>query len=244
MPAKDLDGQLAEINRKLDLLTGQMLEQQRKQLEAQELKQDLMLIGRDVFQTAVIELEEVAPYFETDDLVYLLKKLLRNTRNLTTMLEQMESAADFFKDAKDPLRSAFTQVLETLDDLDRKGYFEFMKEAGKVVDTVVTSFSVEDVRLLRENVTSILNTVKTMTQPEMLSTMNNALGFYRKMDIVVDRDVSYREIFKEMRKPEVRRGIVFMLEFVKNMASPNGKTGGGGLQVEDGVAASGEQLTD
>ena len=50
--------------------------------------------------------------------------------------------------------------------------------------------------------------------------MNNAVGFYKKMDIVIDRDVSFREILRELKDPEVKRGLVFMLEFVKSMANP------------------------
>ncbi|RMF63844.1 MAG: DUF1641 domain-containing protein [Calditrichaeota bacterium] len=223
MESKAMEKQLAEINRKLDFITEQMREQQRKQREMQELKHDLIHIGKDVFQAAVTELEEVAPYFDTQDLLHLLKKLLRNTRNLMQLIDQMESLADLFRDAKPLSKAAFSELLHTLDRLDRKGYFEFLKEVTKIVDTIVTSFSVEDVRLLRENITSILLTVKNMTQPEMLSTMDNALGFYRKMDIVVDQNVSYREIIRELRKPEVKRGIVFLLEFVKSMANPNGK---------------------
>ena len=85
------------------------------------------------------------------------------------------------------------------------------------------SFSVEDVRLLRENIASILLTVKSMTQPEMLSTIDNALGFFRKMDITVEKDISYFRIMKELRNPEVKQGLIFMLEFVKSMAKPNQK---------------------
>jgi uncharacterized protein YjgD (DUF1641 family) len=105
--------------------------------------------------------------------------------------------------------------------MDKKGYFEFFKESVQIVDTVVTSFSIEDVRLLRENIASILLTVKDMTQPEMLNTINNALSFFRKMDIEVEKDISYFQIMREMRNPEVKQGIVFMLEFLKNMAKPN-----------------------
>jgi uncharacterized protein YjgD (DUF1641 family) len=43
------------------------------------------------------------------------------------------------------------------------------------------------------------------------------------MDIVVDKDISYRQLIKDLRDPEVKRGLAFMLEFVKNMAAPNGK---------------------
>jgi uncharacterized protein YjgD (DUF1641 family) len=223
MENKELAKQVEEINQKLDLLTGYIHEQQRRQREFQELKEDLIFIGKDVFQTAVDELEEVSPYFETRDLIFLLKKLLRNTRNLTRVMNQLENIMDFMEDAKPLGKAAFNEVLEKLNEFDRKGYFEFFTEAAQIIDTIVTSFSVEDVRLLRENITSILLTVKGLTQPEMLTTVNNAIGFYKKMDIVVDKDISYRQIIKELRDPEVKRGLAFMLEFVKNMAAPNGK---------------------
>lgn len=224
MEKKDVSQQLAEINQKLDLLVLQMEAQQRKQREFEELKEDLIHIGKDAFQTAVTELEEVAPHFETSDLVHLLKKLLRNTRNINRIIDQMESLGDFLSDAKGLSKNVFGELLETLDSMDRKGYFLFMQEAARIIDTVVTSFTVEDVKLLRENITSILLTVKNLTQPDMLSTMNNAVGFYKKMDIVVDHEVTYREILRELKDPEVKRGLVFMLEFVKSMANPaNGK---------------------
>ena len=218
----DLSQQLEDIQQKLDILVAQVQEQRRKQQEMEELKNDLIHIGNDAFQTLVMELEDIAPHFDTADLVYLLKKLLRNTRNIAGVIEQLESISDFLKDAKPIGKYAFDDLLEKLDELDRKGYFEFFREAIKIVDTIVTSFSVEDLRLLRENITSILLTVKNLTQPDMLLTMNNAVGFYKKMDIAVKETVSYREIFKQLKDPEVKRGLVFMLEFVKSMANPNG----------------------
>jgi len=223
MENKELAKQMAEINEKLDFLTEQMREQQRRQREFQELKEDLVHIGKDIFQSAVQQLEEVSPYYDTSDLTFLLKKLLRNTRNLIKMMNQLENAVDFLEDAKPLGKMAFGELLETLNTMDRKGYFEFFGEVTKIVDTIVTSFTAEDVRLLRDNITSILLTVRSLTQPEMLSTVNNAMGFYRKMDIIVEKDISYRKIIKELRDPDVKRGLVFMLEFVKSMANPNGK---------------------
>lgn len=218
MEKEQLENEIREIHQKLDIITRQMHEQQVRQQEWQELRSDMTLIGKDIFDAAVTELEDVAPYFDTADLAHLLKKLLRNTRNLSKMLTQMESVNDLFEDLKPLGKQVFDEWLENFNEFDRKGYFDFFGEAIKIVDTVVTSFSVEDVRLLRENITSILLTIKGITQPDMLNTVDNALGFFSKMDITVEKDISYMEIFREMRNPEVRRGIVFMLEFVKNMA--------------------------
>lgn len=218
MDKMNIENEIKSIHQKLDMLTEQFTQTQQKQRELQELKNDLSLIGKDIFETAVVELQDVAPYFDTDDLIHLVKKLLRNTRSLTNMLEQVESAGNMFEDIKPLAKQMFDSVLTTLNTLDKKGYFAFFGEASKIVDTVVTSFTVEDVKLLRENIATILLTVRNMTQPEMLSSVNNALSFFKKMDIIIEKDFSTWQLIKKARNPEVRKGMAFMLEFVKNMA--------------------------
>ena len=218
MEQKKIEQEIKEIHEKLDFITQQLQETCKHNQEMQELKNDLALVGKDMFDAAVEELEDVAPYFDTADLIHLGKKLLRNTRNLNRMLTQLESAEDLFHDLKPLGKQMFDELLETLNELDRKGYFEFFGEAFKIIDTIVTTFDVEDVRLLRENIASILLTIKDMTQPEMLNSMNNALDFFKKMDVVIKDDISFFTIMKKLRDPEVKKGIAFSLEFIKNMA--------------------------
>jgi len=220
MAEQNIELQIKEINEKLDFITAHLAEQQRWQREIRELKDDLTLIGKDIFQAATEELDEVAQHFDTTDLLYLGKKLLRNTRNLNKMLDQAESAADFFKDATPLGKQVFAQLMDTLAEFERKGYFDFAQETFKILDTIVTSFSVEDVRLLRKNIISILITVKGLTQPQMLNTVNNALGFFQKLDVDVEQKISYWQIFKEMKDPEMRRGIAFVIQFMKSMVQP------------------------
>lgn len=221
MENKNIQLELQEIHQKLDFISEQMRDYQHKQREIQELKDDMALIGKDIFNAAVEELDDVAPYFDTNDLIHLIKKLLRNTRNINKVLTQMESAEDLYRDLKPLGKQIFGEILETLNEFDQKGYFEFMRESLKIFDTIVTSFSAEDVRLLRENIKSILLTIRGMTQPEMLGTINNALEFFKKMDIDIDKNISYFRLLKEMSNPEVKHGIIYMLEFVKNMAKSN-----------------------
>jgi len=223
MENKSLELEIREINQKLDFISSQMQEYQAHQKEIKELKDDLSLIARDMFDAAVEELEEVAPYFDSTDLVHLGKKLLRNTRNLNKMLTQVEGAADLFRDLQPLGKEMVDELMDTLNELDRKGYFEFFAEALKIIDTIVTTFNVEDVRLLRENIASILLTVKNMTQPEMLGSMNNALDFFKNMDVVTKDNVSLFSLLKQFRDPEVKKGIAFSLEFIKNMARSSGE---------------------
>ncbi len=160
MDTKQIEQQLVEINQRLNFITEYMQEQKRRQHEWEELKSDLMLVGKDIFQTAVQELDEISYHFDTADLLYLLKKLLRNTRNLTRIIDQVESATDFLHDFTPLGKHILDELMENLTRLEQKGYFDFGREALKIVDTIVTSFTVEDVRLLRENIASILLTIK------------------------------------------------------------------------------------
>lgn len=150
------------------------------------------------------------------------QKLLRNVTTLTAMFEQLESMRDFLQDAAPLARESFIDFMNTLDEFDRKGYFAFMKELGRVADRVVTSFSPDDVENLGDNVVTILNTVKSMTQPDVLHAANNALNVYKKLDMEVEEDVSLLALLKEMNTPEARKGMVFAIRFLKSIASPNG----------------------
>ncbi|UCF65538.1 MAG: DUF1641 domain-containing protein [bacterium] len=236
METKQLEQQILEMNQKLDALTQYMQEQQSRQREWQELRDDMTLIGKDIFQTAVQELDEVAYHFETEDLLFLMKKLLRNTRNLSKMMDQIESAVDFVNDATPLGKQVLSEVMDNLTELEKKGYFEFGKEALKIVDTIVTTFTLDDIRLLRENIAAIIITFRNMTQPEILGSMNNALNFFQKMDIQVDKKIGYWQLMKQMHDPEFKRGVSFMINFMKNMVRTNGNSD---VMVENNSGASG-----
>lgn len=207
------------LHKKIDFLTEQVMITQRRQRELEELKQDLIPVASDVLKSAVEELDEVAPYFTADELLYLGKKLLRNTRNLIAFFEQMEGAADFIKDAAPLTKSMFQTTLEKLDEYDRKGYFVFLKGAAEIIDRVVTSFGEEDVRHLGENVVLILNTVKQLTQPEMLDTIQNALSVYKNLNVATPDSVSLFSLIRQLNDPKVRRALATGLAIMKNISA-------------------------
>ena len=83
METKNLEKEFQDIHQKLDFISEQMRDYQQRQKELNELKSDLSIIAKDVFDAAVDELQDVAPYFESRDFMLLLKKLLRNTKNIS-----------------------------------------------------------------------------------------------------------------------------------------------------------------
>jgi uncharacterized protein YjgD (DUF1641 family) len=54
--------------------------------------------------------------------------------------------------------------------------------------------------------------------------VNNALYFFQKLDVVVDEKISYWQLMKEINDPEMKRGLAFLIRFMKNMVQTNGNS--------------------
>ncbi len=220
MAEQSLQEQIEAINRKLDLVLEEVALQQRHRREMEDLKDDLTRLARGVYKDAVQELEDVHDHLNTGDVLSLLKKLLRNVNTISRTIEQMEGVRDFLQDAAPLARESFLELMQKLDALDRKGYFLFLKESARVLDTIVTTFSADDVRRLGENIVTILTTVKNLTQPDILNAVNNALTVYRTVGVKAEEEVKLLALLKELNSPEARRGLAFTVNVLKGIAAP------------------------
>lgn len=214
----DMQEQINAINQKLDIVLEEISIQKQKRQEVEDLVTDLSIIGNDMFKASVDELDHAGVELDGEALKSLFFKLLRNVGTLNDLVEMMESATDLAKDAAPIIHQMGLTAVNQMNELEQKGYFDFMKELFKIFDNVVTHFSKEDVRLLAENVVTILETIKNLTQPEMLDAMNNAVSIYNKIETRDIKEYSMWKAFKEMRSPEMKKGIGFMITFLKNIA--------------------------
>ncbi|MHB1687777.1 MAG: helical membrane plugin domain-containing protein [Ignavibacteriaceae bacterium] len=224
MEETNIQNQIDSINQKLDIILEEIELQRKHRREMDDLKDDLTRIGKDLYQTTVVELEEMHDQINSGDILHFTKKLLRNITNLTKTFEQLENVRGFLQDAAPLTRHSFIDLMNKLDEFDRKGYFQFIKELGNVVDKVVTSFTIDDVKNLGDNVVTILNTVKNLTQPDMLHAINNAVSVYKKLDIEISENVSFFSLIKEINTPEMKKGLAFGIKFLKSMAVSNGQS--------------------
>jgi uncharacterized protein YjgD (DUF1641 family) len=87
----------------------------------------------------------------------------------------------------------------------------------------VTSFGEEDVSRLGDNIVLILNTVKDMTQPEILGFIRNTL-VVAEQEIEKPVDISYSGLLRQMRDPEVRRGLALTMRVLHVIGAQAGGT--------------------
>jgi uncharacterized protein YjgD (DUF1641 family) len=85
-----------------------------------------------------------------------------------------------------------------------------------ILDRVVTSFDEEDLRLLGENVVLILETVKEMTQPDVMQMLQRTARILRYDE--EPAKVSLFRLLREMREPEVKLGLHRMLTLLRGLA--------------------------
>jgi uncharacterized protein YjgD (DUF1641 family) len=210
-----------ELSAKIDALTVQVayLSEQARQAERQrqeraELVRDVTPIANQAFHLAIEQLEEIQEYVDLADLLRLLKRLLRNARNLERMLDQLEAVSDL-ADTLGPLTDqAFEKSVDALAEMERKGYFAFARGGAHILDALVTSFSEDDVRRLGDNIVLIVNTVKDMTQPEILGFVRNTLVL-AEQELEQPLDISTLGLVRQMGDPRVRRGLALTLRVLQ-----------------------------
>ncbi|GIV75985.1 MAG: hypothetical protein KatS3mg050_0379 [Litorilinea sp.] len=218
--------QLAAIERKLDALTHavaelaeQAREERRRRQVWEDLQADLTPIVRDVYGLAVAQAAELEPYVQPEEILALLKRLLRHTRSFHALLDELESAQDFVRDFTPVAREMMDQATTSLDALEQKGYFSFLQEGLYVLEQIVTSFTPADVRLLGDNIVLILNTVKALTQPEMMRLLHDLTASLQEAEAQAEElPTSLVGLLGQMRDPDVRRGLALTLAMLKRIS--------------------------
>jgi len=223
MENKQMQQQIDAINRKLDLVLEEMLAQREVRQTASDLVSDISIIGKDMFGAAVTELDAAGVEIDGEAVKVLLLKIARNIDSLNEMFDILESAFDLIKDVSPILRQMGLDGMELMNKLETKGYIDFAKEVLNIIDNVVTHFSVKDLRSLAENIVTILETVKNLTQPEMLGAINNGVIVYKSLDVNNIPEYSLFKAIRAMNTPELRKGLGFMITFLKNIAKESEK---------------------
>lgn len=219
MNENQIQQQIDDINRKLDLVLEYVNDQRLKGNMVEDLAQDLSIIGKDVYDTTVEELDKQNIEIDADEIRIFLIKLLRNMNNFSVILNMFESMMDLSKDIAPLTRETLIDLTYRLHDLEQKGYFEFFLAVTRIVDNIVTHYTREDVEMLADNIVTIMDTVKNLTQPDMLQAINNAVSIYKDLD---PNNVPEYTLWKAMRtlnSPEMRKGMGFIITFFKGLST-------------------------
>ena len=223
-----------ELSAKLDELSAQVaflaeearINRQRRE-RWDELQHDVMPVAADALAVVGRELEDLD--VDIAELTGLLKRLVRVAPLLDTALSQVEMYADFAHELVPIGGEAMEAATSKLATLEERGYFDFAKGAVRVADRVVTGFTEEDVEALGDNVVLILETIKDLTQPEVMAALHRMISAIREQQRHIAEEPaeppSLFSIMRQLRDPEIRRGMARGLNTLRAVseAEINGK---------------------
>jgi len=218
-----LERKLDQMSAQLDVVVAELREQRLRRDQWQELVSDLGPITKEAMGIASRELEDIQEWVEPADMLRLLRRIARNTNNIEEGMAKYESAMEFASDMGPLTTEAFMKLLNTLENYEERGYFEFAGAGLGVVDRIVTGYTKEDVEALGDNVVNMLDIIKDLTQPEMLAMAERVLDIVQKQaDADTHDDHKAPGLFAlagKFRDPEIRRGLGRALDTFKAVAA-------------------------
>ena len=164
----------------------------------QELRDDMIPIANHMIKLTIDELAEIGTEFKVEDLLFLVKRLLRNTNLLIKMVDQLEGLMGLTAEVDLLGKQVFNQVVEQLDELEQKGYFQLASEGMALTDRVVQEIQPEDVQAFGDTLVTALQAAK-QPAPEKAPSMLSLLG--------------------QMNDPQLRIGLARMLNVVKAISA-------------------------
>jgi uncharacterized protein YjgD (DUF1641 family) len=186
---------------------------------AGELRQELAPRVNEAVQALITELADVEADFRVEDVVYLVKKLMRNIKNLNFALDQFKNVVDFALTAEPLLKSSVPQLIFYLDHLEQNGVFRLMTVATEVLKKIGSTYSIEDMRQIGDGMVHVTGILKKLTAPAALDLLDRAAELPARVDVARARPVGLFGMLGAMGDKEIQEGLGVLMELTKGLAA-------------------------
>jgi uncharacterized protein YjgD (DUF1641 family) len=192
MSDKNMQEQINELNRKLDLVLEHIEQQNRNREEFDDLVSDLSIVAKDAFHQTVVTLDKAQVDLDHSGVPMLLIKLLQNIDTFYEMLEMLESAKDFMKDLSPILHQMGLDAVNKMNEFEQKGYFDIVKNLTQpdvIAALSRTSKAIAEIKMDDKlDNKSLFGILKQLNSPDVRKSMSYALRLLQAMTKEVTRD--------------------------------------------------------
>jgi hypothetical protein len=204
-----LETKLDAVSHQLNFVAATLREQELRRGMWDELHHDLAPITAEAMQRVAGELDEVRGFIEPDDLLRMVKRLLRDLPYLEALLDQVESLSALGADLSPLSRDVLTAAMARLDDFQQRGYFTFARGLFRVTDQVVASLGEEEWQALAQGVPAAIRTIKGVA-PGLAGALQAAQG----------EAPGLMRLLWRLRRPAARRGLAGALAVLEALGTP------------------------
>lgn len=205
------------ILERLDRIEAQLAPLANTTASMKELKNDLTPLANHAVQLIIKELEDVESSFQLEDLLAMLKQLLRSVRDITYSLRQLANIIDFVTTLEPLLKSTVPQMINYLDDMEQRGVFRIISATLGVRAKIAESYTPEDIEKIGDGLVALLGLAKKMTSPQSIAFLEGIAEMPTKLDLTASKDVGPFGLIWALRNNEVKEGLGVLMELTKGL---------------------------
>jgi len=183
-----------------------------------ELRDDLSPRVNEAVKVLISELAEMEADVQFEDMVLLLKNLMRNVRNLNWSVDQLKNLIDFLRTVEPLLKSAVPQAIYVLDQLEQQGVFRVLSTMLGVVQRVADTYTPEDMEQIGNGLVALVGVAKKLTAPEALSLLDKVAEVPAGVDLSQAKAVGPVGMLFALGNSEVKQGMGVVLELTKGLS--------------------------
>ena len=219
-----IEERLDQMALQLEVLTSEAMRQRAARERWSELTEVMTPIASQAMNSISQELDDLD--VSTDDIVGFARTLATTLPTIERLLGQLSAFSELVEVAAPMAKPVMTSATDRLATLDERGYFAIGRSGLGVIDRVVTSFTEEDVEALGDNIVLILQTIREMTQPEVMQLLQRTFTTVQQEEHVEPTEPpGTLALLREMRQPEVRRGLSKALHMLRSLGEGTPVTG-------------------
>ncbi|MCP4156492.1 MAG: hypothetical protein GY757_52750 [bacterium] len=213
-----MNDDIKQLNEKLDFLTGQVTGITSRVKAFDELKEDVALFSSDAFTEVVNFMAEVNGQFKRDDFLLFTRQLLRNVKNMSNMMAQLESISELMEDVSPLAKEMFYEVVEKFEQFEKANMFKALESVMNSVGKLYESFTPEEIDQMVENHVRLIKLSSRLVTPANLDKLEAVVDEVENMDNRQKEKVSLLKIMKKARSQDVLQSLDMMLDVAAKLS--------------------------
>jgi uncharacterized protein YjgD (DUF1641 family) len=211
------------LNEKIDFLTEQVMSVTSRLKAFDELKEDLALFANDAFREVIDFLADVDFHFRSEEFVLLIKKVLRNVKNISRMMDQLQSITELTEDVTPLAREMFNDIVEKFEQFEKDGLFISLQTFMNGMKRLHRNFTPEEIERMGDNHIRLIKLSNRLATSENMDKLESIVDVIEKMDFQKEKKVSLFKVLKKARSREVLQSLDMVLDIAAAMTKQNNK---------------------
>lgn len=184
---------------------------------SQNFWHDMQPVMNNAFKVMLHELGDIETGFQLEDLFELLKTSLRNTKNLTYTLKQLENIIDLWNTMEPLMKGTVPKAIAYLDDLEQKDVFRTYQAMLTLRGKVAQECGPEQIEEMGDAFVFLIGMLSKLSDPKVRLMIEKAFDAFTTMDMEKAKPCGPIGLMRVMSCPEARQGLGVMVEMTRTL---------------------------